>query len=85
MTSGSKIKAIRRENAMMPGAAQRPAVVNINPATLVDATCPKCEGAVFVVGYQVKLLPATHPRNPTGREQRLKSEILLCEKCGTIL
>lgn len=81
MTSGSRIKSIRLENAMLPPAG-KPTAIPVNPADLVAVTCPECGGTIFSKGYVLKILPATHPQNSTRREQRLVAEVYYCPICG---
>jgi len=70
MTSGSKIKSLRRESAMMPGPGPKP--VRIDPATIPDIACPTCGATVFEKVYGLKEMAATHPQNPSGRAQRIE-------------
>jgi len=71
----------RRENAMMP--PSRP--IEIDPGLLADKKCPVCSGTVFLDGHKVKILPATHPQNPTGQEHLIRQSVAYCAECKTIL
>ena len=81
MTSGSKIKSLRRETAMMPGPGPKP--VRVDPSSIPDIACPTCGATVFEKIYGLKEMAATHPQNPTGKAGRLEYVAYYqCAKCG---
>lgn len=54
---------------------------NISPHLLDNLVCSICDGDVFVTSQKFKVLPATHPGNPTGKEAPIAMTALMCIEC----
>ena len=58
--------------------------VKINPDTLDDLVCPKCDYSTFITSQKFKSLPATHPQNPSGKPAQVSMTGLMCLSCRSV-
>ena len=56
-----------------------------DPQDYVNVICPACGNSLFDRATIIKVIPATHPMNPTGRPQNLNLETFVCRSCGYFL
>lgn len=45
---------------------------------LPDVVCPVCGCSYFQPTVHIKIIPATHPGNPTGKEQPMVHQVFCC-------
>jgi len=60
--------------------------ITCNPNELSNAECKAedCPSTLFDKALIKKIVPITHPQNPTGKEIYLDQLVTLCRKCGTV-
>ena len=58
--------------------------IKVNPESLDDLVCPKCDYSTFVTSLKFKLLPATHPQNPSGKPAQVSLTGLMCLSCRSV-
>ncbi len=86
-----RLKQMDNRPRIQPQIQPQNPVQNIVQAVLKDpqaydnVICPKCRGHLFDRATIIKVIPATHPMNPTGREQNLNLETFVCRSCGYFL
>lgn len=86
--NGRKAKAARNEKINkliqdnLNGQAMQ-AVLN-DPQSFESIRCT-CGCHVFDRATVIKILPATHPFNPTGQTRTVKLDTYVCRKCSALL
>ena len=76
-------KQIKRRMEMikqLPPRPQQPQVV-ISHQDTIERNCTCGEG-LFRIAHRLRVFPAVSPKNPTGKDQLIKVEVYLREKCG---
>ena len=70
---------------MQPGIpAQQPQKVNISigPNDIIFKPCEQCGYEFFDVAYRPGIMSSVNPKNPSGKDILLKTDVLLCRGCG---
>ena len=88
--NGHKVKALRREMVKAMNNPPQSNLQNIVQAIVADPQAYQnirceCGGAVFDRASVIKVIPGTHPMNPTGRPQNLTLETFVCKQCGALM
>jgi hypothetical protein len=65
----------------VPRIGQQPRQISITPEDTIERVCG-CGCGIFHTEYRIRVLPRVSPKNPTDKDQLLKIEVYLCEKCG---
>jgi len=85
-----RMAKIKRKQALMNNTQQNSvqtlvhAVIS-DPAAYDTITCHHCGGATFHRVTVIKVIPATHPANPSGRPQNLNLETFMCTACSKLI
>ena len=57
--------------------------ISIKPEDTRPIKCEKCDGSVFVDGFEIRTISAII--SPTGNEEVFKIPVPICANCGAVL